>query len=380
MLLQDATAFGLLPYLDHVLRSSPAIAAPDFVRAQASLARDLNAQLLLRRRAMVRRLLGLLHGQGIPVILLKGFPLAHFAYPSPDCRQMSDVDILTPPGTLAAVRDAAGQLGFVDTEVIQSLKRMGSPLHTKYTLLKSEDGRVRLDIHDAVPSFAPFRMDLAAVWDRSRPVTAAEIDFRVLAPEDFLAHLSLHLAHHHAFTSRLIGCLDLRLFLESREGISLDWDVLAVRCREAGSLRWVQLALAVAQRITGAAVPGPFLRDLPEDFGAAVDLGVEQCFYAGRTQIDTNFMNILAAPSLARIARWRRDYEDTHAVAGPYGESAATTAASRLHHLGSILRRLRTFLAREGLHLGAWRNAILVARSRSKLLSVTERWNDGRDG
>jgi hypothetical protein len=91
-----------------------------------------------------------------------------------------------------------------------------------------------------------------ALWERSFVAPVAGVPARVLAPDDFIVHLALHLVSSHGFVGGLGGLRDLAEMLR-HHGTHTDWERLARSVQ--GFARPVRAALEVTARLLGAPPP-----------------------------------------------------------------------------------------------------------------------------
>ena len=166
---------------------------------------------------------------GVATLTLKGMALANTVYADPGLRPMADVDLLVRPAdrevALATLRglgyetpgDAADQLGV--SRSFAELAREGS----------------RIDLHWHAARYLRFEgiveVDHEGLWDRARPLVTAEGRSLMLAPEDLLLHLVLHLTLGSDF-ARVLWYADIDAVVR-RFAAELDW-----RRLESEAERW----------------------------------------------------------------------------------------------------------------------------------------------
>jgi hypothetical protein len=162
---------------------------------------------------------------GVEPILIKGWAVARL-YPEPGLRPFDDFDLCVPPEQLAAVKNvldqAAGQCGWVD-------------------------------LHRGVPEVPDRTWD--ELWQRSQRVSLGEVEVRLLAAEDHLRLLCLHLWRHHAYRFyRPLWLCDIGAFLETLPA-GFDWDYCLHGDRV--TVDWVRCVLGLAGRLLGARLEHP---------------------------------------------------------------------------------------------------------------------------
>jgi Uncharacterised nucleotidyltransferase len=104
-------------------------------------------------------------------------------------------------------------------------------------------------------TFAPrswrFARDMDAIWARLEPVTIGDDRFEGFSPEDQLAVLSVHGAHHYWL--RLLWVCDIAELVRARP--DMDWRRVVRDARRAGTLRLVLVGLALAEELLDAPLP-----------------------------------------------------------------------------------------------------------------------------
>ncbi len=226
---------------------------------------------------VVADVLQVCHRQGIAVIVLKGAALAETVYPHPAGRPMGDIDLLVRPEALEATDDALTALGyqFVDHGRPKADWRT-QHYHLTFQPPRAAPLAVPIEVHWALERASlPFRMDLDGLWQRAMPATIAGVETRILAPEDQLLHLCVHLCKH-ASTPPLDGGLSwrLRTFSDlvavlSCAGAALDWEALVHRAQAWGVASYLYVPLALTSELSGVHVPPSALAALrPQGFDA----------------------------------------------------------------------------------------------------------------
>ncbi len=105
---------GVLPLL-HYLISSGRVVARNWPQGIFDVLREhalAHAMWELRHRDLLIRSLDALGAEGIQPVLFKGTALAYSLYPEPALRSRGDTDLIIPAGSLAALANALGTLGY----------------------------------------------------------------------------------------------------------------------------------------------------------------------------------------------------------------------------------------------------------------------------
>ena len=273
-----------------------ACAAPAAIRQALTAARRDQAVVHVQRMAALRPAFTALDAGGVSFVVLKGLPLAYQAYPSPETRVMSDVDLWLEPGRKQDALDALAPLGWHKPP-------WRAPLAGETEAsLQFGDTKVLLELHDPPHSLAhAMPSAMPALWERRVRADLGGVSAWVLPPEETLMHLSVHLAEHHRFMAALSRLLDITLLLR-RAGAGIDWPSFAARCRRYGIAGWVATSLGVARRLLGAPVTDGSLAAFGiADLDRLCELGAEQAVLKPRA--GTNPTSVLMASSPAAAAR-----------------------------------------------------------------------------
>ena len=223
------------------------------------------AQNLFHQRAL-QMILDALAGR-TPVLLAKGISLIRFAYERPSMRPMTDIDFYIRPEDVDLFERAVEDLGFTPEERRRRPRQWWIENFQHLEPYVSPDGRVRVEPHLRNAGAAmPYRTDMEPVWRRARVVDQGGRAVHVMAPDDELAHLILHLYVHDVHLVKLLGLVDLDRTARAAGG--LDWDRLVGTGREQGYDRLLYLPLRLAADLLGTPAPASTLADCrPEDLG-----------------------------------------------------------------------------------------------------------------
>ena len=140
-------------------------------------------QTALRERSL-QQAISLLRQAGVEPVLVKGWAIARL-YPEPGLRPYCDIDLCVLPEQYAAAKAA-----------LQSHTAQGCDV----------------DLHAGFGKFC--ERQTAAILERSQLVRLGEVEVRVLAAEDHLRFLCLHLLRHGAV--RPLWLCDIAVLLENR--------------------------------------------------------------------------------------------------------------------------------------------------------------------
>jgi hypothetical protein len=212
----------------------------------------------------------------IPVIVLKGAAMAAAVYRNVAARPMRDIDVLVQPGDLAAAEEAVGALGYQPDYWYRPRDWYVANMHHLAPFARPR-GPVPVEIHHGItPPSSPVRLDARILWERAQQAAVAGQPVLVLAPDDLLLHLCLHLTTGEPFVGGLGIVRDIAEVLR-RLGNAIDPERVVRTALGAGASRHLYAALEIARRVTGVQLPPP-LRDLARrsaGFGALGDRALE---------------------------------------------------------------------------------------------------------
>ena len=216
-----------------------------------------NAVLVRQTSGIVRELAA----REIPVLLLKGMHLAQFVYADPGLRSMADVDIMVRREHLAEAERVFLAHGYGPLPRPAVTEWCGWNHHLA-KLSKAGAPEVELHWNIQRPS-GPFRIDLEGLWQRSRAATLDGAPVQLLAPEDLLLHLTIHLSQQHHFRrAALKGVVDIATVIAA-QGNRIDWELLARRATDWGAAGVLYTTLRLAEEILAVPVPPSLLHQLP---------------------------------------------------------------------------------------------------------------------
>jgi len=267
-----ARAHSLTPYLHRRWEEAGLLERlPPEVSARFAQARALNTERNRRILHQLGEMIQLLEGAGLPVLVLKGLPLARAGHRDPGLRVLYDLDLLVRDADLPRALHLLGAIGYTPYDSASAGPARPALLWRPAACEWDAEGvfdpdrPVFVDLHllPWEPSWHGFDLPAAHDWiGNSRLDESGEIPLRVLAPEHELLQLSVHYACNALESrARLMHLLDIGLLL--RAGANQpDWD-LFTRLAATGHLsRFCCLSLELARRLCRADVPGHALERL----------------------------------------------------------------------------------------------------------------------
>src|SRR5262245_43322461 len=200
------------------------------------------------------RLQRLFDDAGLPVLFLKGTPLAVLAFGNLSLREAQDIDLMVPDKTLPAATTLLARAGYrrfdPPTDISDTQLRLLLPLRKDLGFVHQATG-LRIELHWRLFLNA-HAMAEASIMAASRivPLTGAA-GLRTMGDEDLFAYLCMHGALH--WWSRLKWIADINAFLASRPGVEVERLVRAAEARGVG--RAAGQALLLCRRLMGTTLP-----------------------------------------------------------------------------------------------------------------------------
>ena len=192
----------------------------------------------------------------LDLIVLKGAALAETVYPRPGLRVFGDVDVLVRLEDAPRAHALLSSLGYVVEASAWAELADGRDCEANF-FRHTERGPVVIELHTDLRNNTLLRrqvqIDLAGLWERTRPACLAGGDARVLGPEDQLLHLCLHLAGHYFAAPN-----SLRDIAQVCAVQSVDWPLFVSLCQAAHARAIGYSGLFAAATLLNASVP-PFV-------------------------------------------------------------------------------------------------------------------------
>lgn len=248
---------GLAPFAWRQLRASgyalslPAECAVPLRSAYYAAAGD--AEL---HRFELTAALGRLREYGVTPILFKGAALAHTVYPDPACRPMGDLDLWVTAEAMPAARAALASLGYAEHGKASRPLELQAQTYGEVQLIGRATGQGLVELHWGAFAGEWLRrtaaVDHREIFCRARSARIAGCEAWVMAPEDALIQLAVHLAVNHQMAyPGLRGLLDVALLGRAEK---VDWFALAARAREWRVATATWLVLTFTESLLG--LPG----------------------------------------------------------------------------------------------------------------------------
>jgi hypothetical protein len=228
------------------------------------IARRFNAQaekVVRRNLAMAAECVRLLHvfgKAGVPIVFLKGAPLAIFAFGNVGLRSSQDIDLLVSPDALPAAIALLGEAGYrrynPPPDIGDDMLRLLMPLRKDFGFAHLSTGMI-IELHWRLFQ-NPHAMVGASIVQSSRTVRlSAGAELRTLGDEDLFAYLCMHGACH--WWNRLQWLADINALLTATDRGIVQL-IGAATSRGAG--RAADQALLLCNRLFATSLPTTLLR------------------------------------------------------------------------------------------------------------------------
>lgn len=234
----------------------------------------------------------MLHGEGIPFIVLKGVHLGEIVYGDTALRPISDLDLLIKQDDIERIAEAFRRLGYAPDQ-------SDGPNRARHHLppfLKT--GAVPVELHWDIDGERITPSDkMEELWRRARWECIGGANVLVLSTEDLLLHLSLHAALHH-FSLKLISLYDIREIL-GRRSHEIAWDQVLSIAGQWKATKALYLTLCLAHDILAAQVPRAVLIALkPPDFNEWYLLSAKEEVFAETKLISESLAQMYASQKM----------------------------------------------------------------------------------
>jgi hypothetical protein len=250
-----AQKHGIAPVLYHAIKDSPpgSLSKHTLHELRSIYLGSVHRNMVLYHE--LGKILRALKAADVPVIVLKGACLAEAVYGNVALRSMGDVDFLVKKGDMVKAVQVLGPLGYsagydFQVENERSVHRHLPPLRGPQKL--------PIEVHWTILGFTDFdtpdEKEIVKIWERARPLVVEGTPCLMLAPEDLLLHLCIHISRQNLFNMRLRGFLDLSKVV-AYYGHSINWDVMQQRACHWRVDRAVRLTIFLADRWVGLELP-----------------------------------------------------------------------------------------------------------------------------
>jgi len=216
----------------------------------------------------------------IPVIILKGAALAEIVYHDVGLRGFNDIDILVRKEDLKNAKRIALTAGYtLDEQVSPEAynEKFGCDLY----YFKNFPLEIHWDILRKSGSDKHTKVTIEELWKNATPVRIANIDALMLAPENMLLHLCIHLPKHRY--NRLIWLCDISEIIRYYD---IDWNLVLKNANKYKAKLYLYYGLYFTSKLLGANVPAYALQKLkPNNLERMLFLSINKDIISGRKNV-----------------------------------------------------------------------------------------------
>ncbi|TAM73603.1 hypothetical protein EPN44_13395 [bacterium] len=281
-----------------------------------------------------------LHAGGLAPIALKGTALAESLYGDAGLRQFGDLDVLLP---LDDIESGEQLLREIDYTVSTSPHDRSWYFRNYYHLppLRRSSGGMTIELHWGLARRPhPFRLDYEGMRERASATSVGGERTLVLALEDRLIHLAVHLAWGNGFTAHAIGLVDIAETV--RAGVN--WSKLCALAHLENVSQVLLPSLEMARDLLEAPVPETVVTELERGRGGPLARRLVPRAQAAFFENGEGFRTWLRLAWLERTGeRLELLWENVRPSAHPENDRRGSMLA-RL--IGGARRALHPFLSR----------------------------------
>ncbi|MEZ4700842.1 MAG: nucleotidyltransferase family protein [Rhodothermales bacterium] len=278
LVLKQARAHSILPLLHRFLSQNPEWDPPaDVVGFLSSHVLEQSVTNLFQLRELIR-MLDVLNEAGVHAIPFKGPTLSAYLYNDTGIRPFSDLDLLIDREAFPRLKEVMMAQGYRPFRTFTPAQEE-TFLETQmgYEFVR-HDERVVFEVHwSFLNKVHAFRLDPAAVRERSQNVTVAGKNVPMFEPADLLLYLCAH--GSKSFWERLRWICDIaELVVRHREDDTIE--TARKRARAIQSERMLLIGLNLAQHLLDVELPGDLKQELRWDgtVGQLTNAVVQQLF------------------------------------------------------------------------------------------------------
>ncbi len=259
-------AQGLAPYLYFRLRQGKLLSLlppeTNTLLQQAYYAGALREA--VQHREAISSVLAALNAAGAETVLMKGTALAHTVYPNPRCRLKGDLDLWLQVEQVQEGIAALEQIGYVQRHKESRPSSFRQRYSGEQQMMSDSPGSGLIELQWPAIRNEWVRLtttvDHAGIWQRKHALTIEGQPTHIMAAEDLLLHLCIHLAiNHHFGQPWLRALLDIHLLVQES---APSWEAIIERARRwhVATVTWTVLSLA--HTLLGTPIPATVLTAL----------------------------------------------------------------------------------------------------------------------
>jgi hypothetical protein len=269
-ILRRAGDYGVAPLLYFHLKKSAMErhAPPEFLHQLRLLYRESCVQ-AINQSVRLQEILVALSRKGVSPIVMKGAALGALIYQTAGLRPMLDIDLLVRSADVDAAANVLAELGYVSDESYQSAEWYKNHHHHLAPFIKP-DQSVVVELHrQMVSPRANVSIPIEEFWERAREAQIASVPALVLAPEDLLLGICIHIAISQRFEKALRDLADIAEVIRAYRS-EIDWDQLVYNAIKWGAASSLYYCLWAAQLVTETVLPPNLLKKLRPETGLSM--------------------------------------------------------------------------------------------------------------
>ncbi|MGE5405976.1 MAG: nucleotidyltransferase family protein [Candidatus Saccharibacteria bacterium] len=208
-----------------------------------------NATIQVQRIKQIHSIIDSFNSAGVSVIVIKGPAIARF-YASPECRSMSDLDLLVQDNSSLKAQQTIEAMGY------RLYVNEDRALHQGY----SKAGHLNVELHYSLLEtdiLGPRDMSnwYTHIWSHRKSITFEDMVFSIMSEEDELINQILHMATHMFHGGvRMRHLYDIALLIK-HSGPQLDWGYIEDTMRNIRMLEFGKLVFTTSHDYFGVEIP-----------------------------------------------------------------------------------------------------------------------------
>ncbi len=254
-----AKAHGVLGHFTAMLGGLPGFQIPSSFLDSLRVHQRAHLLSNLAMTAELFRILELFRQSGIECVVVKGPVLSLRAYGEPAVRQYADLDLLLRQKDIPRAAEILVDTGYdsrISAEAIRSRKIPG-----EYRF-RAQDTEIILELHtERTLRYFPLPLPIERYFESKTSLSLDGRPVPALSAEHEFILISVHGATH--FWERLMWVCDVAAMVHNHP--QLDWNLIRRSAAEAGAERMVRVALLLAERSLGVAIPKDMKNEVQRD-------------------------------------------------------------------------------------------------------------------
>jgi hypothetical protein len=205
------------------------------------------------------RILELLRQSGIQCVVVKGPVLSLRAYGEPAVRQYVDLDLLLRQKDIPRTAEILVDAGYNSRISAEAIRRGKIPGEYRF---RGQGTEIILELHsESTLRYFPLPLPIEEYFQSKTSLLLDGRSVPTLSAEHEFILISVHGATH--FWERLMWISDVAAMVHNHP--ELDWNYIRQSAAEVGAERMVRVALSLAERSLGVAIPKDMKNEVQRD-------------------------------------------------------------------------------------------------------------------